>query len=153
MVGRGVEEGLVTVMEHEDDKVYSTAGRGETFANILARRLSRRGLVKGGTAASALVLSGSLLGRAAYAQATPTAGATPSAVGAKLAFEPIALDSGDQTVVAPGYRVTPLLKWGDPLFADAPEFDPENQTAAAQAMQAGYNCDWIGFLPLPQGSE
>jgi secreted PhoX family phosphatase len=139
-------------MEHEDDKIYSTAGRGETFAEILARRVSRRGMLKGGTVASALVLSGPVLGRAAYAQGTPPALATP-AVGAKLAFEPIALDTGDEMVVPAGYRATPLLKWGDPLFADAPEFDPENQTAAAQAMQVGYNCDWIGFLPLEQGSD
>ena len=42
-----------------------------------------------------------------------------------------------------------LIKWGDPLFNDSPAFDPEAQTAAAQAKQFGYNNDWMDYFPLP----
>src|SRR3712207_1944104 len=77
--------------------------------------------------------------------------ASPAA-GSALGFEPIALDTGENAVVSPGYRVTPFLRWGDPLFAGMPDFDPMNQSAEDQAKRFGYNCDWIGFLPLPQGS-
>ena len=68
-----------------------------------------------------------------------------------MPIEPTA--GGDLPTVPAGYTVTPLVRWGELLTADAPEFDPLNQTAAAQAVQAGYNCDYIGFLPLPIGSE
>ena len=137
--------------EGDKDKVYSTGGHGETFADILARRISRRGLVKSAAAtAGALAVTGPILTSAQ--DATPEA--SPSATGSmgNLAFEPIALDTGDTTLVPAGYVAEALLKWGDPLFADAPEFDATAQTAASQAMQFGYNCDWVAYLPLPQGS-
>lgn len=136
-------------IEYEGDKskIYSTAGRGETFADIMTRRLSRRGMLKGTAAASAFVVAGPLLTNGASAQeATP--GAAPS-----LTFEAIAASTAAEPNVAAGYTVTPFLKWGDSLFADAPAFDTMAQTAAGQAMQFGYNCDWIAFLPLPQDSD
>jgi secreted PhoX family phosphatase len=139
----------VKPIEYEGDKtkIYSTAGRGETFANIMTRRLSRRGMLKGTAAASAFVVASPVLAHGASAHdATPTAGGAP-------AFESIPSSTADGTAVATGYTATPFLKWGDPLFTDSPEFDFTTQTAAGQAKQFGYNCDWIAFLPLPQGSD
>ena len=46
-----------------------------------------------------------------------------------------------------------LLRWGDPIFADGPEFDPLNQTAAAQAKQFGYNNDYVGYIPIEGSAE
>ncbi|MER3439590.1 MAG: hypothetical protein C4346_19450, partial [Chloroflexota bacterium] len=39
-------------------QVYSTAGRGETLLSVITRRFSRRDLLKGGAAVSAVVLTG-----------------------------------------------------------------------------------------------
>ncbi|MBA3415534.1 MAG: PhoX family phosphatase [Chloroflexia bacterium] len=152
-------------IEYEGDKgdksdVYAANGKGEKFSEILARRINRRGLMKGAAASGALVLTAKGLNGVAAQDATPgatpaaTPGATPSATPAatNLNFEAIVLDTGPDHLVAAGYAAAALLKWGDPIFADAPEFDPAAQTAASQAMQFGYNCDWIGFMPLPQGS-
>ena len=51
--------------------------------------------------------------------------------------------------VAPGYEAQILLRWGDPLFADAPAFDPLNADGRRAARQFGYNNDYIvGFFPL-----
>jgi secreted PhoX family phosphatase len=62
-------------------------------------------------------------------------------------FAPIAPQPADLTtiVVPEGYGWAPLLRWGDPLRADGPAFDVANQTAAKQAQQIGYNCDYIGW--------
>lgn len=139
-------------IDYEGDKSRpdSLAGVGETFAEVLRRRLSRRGLVKGagaaGIAAAAFHVTGPRL--------TPMSveAAAVSRVGA-LGFAPIALDTGPDPLVAAGNQIIPFLSWGDPLRADAPDFDPVNQSSSAQSAQFGYNCDWIGFLPLPAGSD
>lgn len=145
--------------------VRSAKGKGETFSEIMQRRLSRRAFIKG-SAASSLVVAVAACGPAAEPTAEPTAAeteaaATPSAeptaatAESKLPFT--AIDprpiTEDQTAVPAGYVVTPLLRWGDPITSDAPEFDWENQTPEAQAKQFGYNCDFVGFMPLPLGSS
>ena len=132
--------------EGDPEAVYSDAGRGETFAAVLSRRINRRALVGGASASAALLLTPAAK---TGAQGTPEAEAAVSSLG----FTVIEGNSLDQPVVAPGYTAVAFLKWGDPIMAGAPDFDPTNQTAEAQARQFGYNCDWIGFLPLPEGSE
>lgn len=126
---------------HDDEVVRSTRGTGETFASIMERRISRRGLLKAG-AATAMVLSVSRMNGLDVTAQQP---------GGRIRFAPIAPQpaTSQQIVVPEGYRWAPLLKWGDPIRHDGPEFDPENQTAEAQAQQIGYNCDYIGFHGLP----
>lgn len=46
-----------------------------------------------------------------------------------------------------------LLRWGDPLFADSPVFDPLKQSAEAQAKQFGYNNDYVGYIPIDGSAE
>ena len=70
-----------------------------------------------------------------------------------LGFEELEHGIDDTHHVSAGYRADVLLRWGDPLFADSPAFDPQALTADAQAKQFGYNCDFIGYFPLPKGSE
>ena len=69
-----------------------------------------------------------------------------------LGFTAIAPSTGDMAV-ASGYRATPFLRWGDPLTSDAAPFDPATLTAEDQAARVGYNHDFVGFLPLPMGSD
>ncbi|HRK70795.1 MAG TPA: PhoX family phosphatase [Micropepsaceae bacterium] len=65
-----------------------------------------------------------------------------------LAFEPIAHVLDETHHVARGYSARVLARWGDGVTAGAPPFDPRDQTGAAQAAQFGFNCDFIGYLPL-----
>ncbi len=131
--------------EGDREVVLSTAGRGETMQDILTRRWSRRDVVKGGLATGmVLTLGAPMLKAGAQDEVAPG----PNSIG----FESIGLDEGDALVVAAGHVVVPFLRWGDPIMAGAPEWDFGNQTAAAQEQQFGYNCDWIGFMPLPVGS-
>ncbi|WP_367133983.1 PhoX family phosphatase [Saccharothrix sp. HUAS TT1] len=64
-----------------------------------------------------------------------------------LDFEPVAPNTLDAVVVPEGFDQEVVIRWGDPLFPDAPPFDFDHQTAAAQARQFGYNCDFAALLP------
>jgi len=69
-----------------------------------------------------------------------------------LTFAEVPAGLDEQMHVAAGYEAQVVIRWGDPLFPVAPAFDPAQQSAAAQSRQFGYNCDFVAYLPLPQGS-
>ncbi len=121
--------------------------QGTPFAEVLSRRISRRAWLKEAGALATIVL---------------TAGATKTSASSSLThskmdngphFEPIGPDASDNLLVAPGHEVAVLIRWGDPITANAPEFDPEHQTGSTQARQFGYNCDFVGFLPIRSDAE
>ncbi|RWE71605.1 PhoX family phosphatase, partial [Mesorhizobium sp.] len=68
-------------------------------------------------------------------------------------FDELEAGIDDKHHVAPGYDADVLLRWGDPLFADSPEFDPLKQSAEAQAKQFGYNNDYVGYIPIDGSAE
>ena len=70
-----------------------------------------------------------------------------------LTFKELAHTLDAQQHVAEGYDMQVLIRWGDPVVAGAPAFDPANLTAAAQEKQFGYNNDYLGLYPLPAGSR
>ena len=73
--------------EGDQDTVLSTAGIGETMQEVLARRWSRRGLVKGGLAAGLVLTAAGRDMRIAGAQgATPVTGEAAQPGG--LSFTP-----------------------------------------------------------------
>ena len=55
--------------------------------------------------------------------------------------------------VPEGYSSDVVIRWGDPLFPDSPAFDFENQTAAAQERQYGFNCDLGVLQPMDDRDE
>jgi secreted PhoX family phosphatase len=110
--------------------------------------------------ADAAMTRRSALGLSAAAAVTiGVAGATPQAAQAAaggrsgLSFAPIAPvpNTVDDVVVPEGFDWSPIIRWGDPLFDDAPEFDPYHQTPEAQAGQFGYNSDYLDILRDPDG--
>jgi secreted PhoX family phosphatase len=96
---------------YEGDRkaVLSTAGRGETMQDVLDRRWSRRTMVKG-AAGTGLVLTLGAPALAQARQATPAASPEASPVAAAAPFEPIALDLGEDMVVAAGHVAVPFLR-------------------------------------------
>ena len=133
------------VLKDEDDLNPSNQSATPSFQEIAALRFSRRAALKGLLATSALTAVGTALAplnKAAAATADSTL---------KFAEIPHAYDANLH--VAEGYEAQILLRWGDKVLADAPAFEPGKLTAEAQAKQAGYNCDFIGYLPLPAGSD
>lgn len=141
--------------EGDKDRVLSNRGVGEKMADIIARRVSRRSAIAGAAGvAVTLGVNANAQTPAASPAVSPVASPSASPVSeSPLSFTAIPLSPGEETVVAEGYTATPFFRWGDPVTADAPEFDLANQSAASQSKQAGYNCDFIGWISLPLGSN
>lgn len=129
-------------MENKAEK-ETHAPLGETMEEIVERRISRRSILKGVLAGLPLLLLGPSL---------PGSWALAGNRG-KLDFDPIDLTTENGVVVSEGYASDVLLRWGDPLFPGAPVFNPFGQTAWGQSLQFGYNCDFVGFFPLPYRSQ
>jgi uncharacterized protein len=122
------------------------------FRDVVSAEFSRRNMLGvSGAGVLALVFGGS-----AAANATSATGLSPAAKvaagnGSKLKFTGIdgVASTVDKVTVPKGYNWKPVIRWGDPLFADSAEFDPENQTPESQAGQFGYNNDYLDIIEIP----
>jgi len=138
------------------DDIPTNPNLNNTIGDILQRRYGRREFLKGSLGVSA---AAALFGTAALGTARPLAAATSDAAASKLAagtsdrfnFTEIASGNDETHHIAEGYDANVLLRWGDPITADAPEFDVHNQSAAAQSKQFGYNNDYVGYTELEPG--
>ena len=109
----------------------TTAPPSPNFATVLSRRTF--------CGASAQVALGAALVSSTTAQANPN---TPWA----WDFEQVAANSLDTITLPNDYLWYPLIRWGDPLFAEEPAFDHTTRGSAANQMRAfGDNCDgmWL----------
>ena len=149
-------------MNHEEDRFSSRAQYYEaledvsinpsdapTLGDVINQRFSRRDLLKGMLGVAAV----GALGR------TPLLGEAQAAIGespppvTSFTFDEIAHGVDQTHHVASGYSADVLIRWGDRVLADAPVFDPQSPSAAAQLGQFGYNNDYVGYIPLPFGSS
>ncbi len=123
------------------DDVPQNPSLKETIGDIINARYHRRDVMRGmlGVAAISSILSPSLLLGAC---------SDDEADAETFRFPEVASGVDETHHVADGYEAQVLLRWGDPVFADAPPFDPRRQSAAAQLRQFGYNNDYVGFIPL-----
>ena len=105
-----------------------------SFEEILERRISRRSLLK----SSAFVST--------YLSLLPYAKSFEGKT--SLSFNEVSHGIDGHLHIAKDYFAQVLLKWGDPLFAAANKFEPDNQNAASQIKQFGYNNDFVVYLPI-----
>jgi secreted PhoX family phosphatase len=140
----------MTSNDHDDpamdrsEDVGSNPDPRRPIGEIIAARYGRRALLGAGAAAAAVAASLP----AAAQMAVPRRGG-PST----LTFPELRHQMAQTDAVAEGYETQVVIRWGDPVLADAPAFDARNVTEAAQARQFGYNCDYLDFFPLPAGSR
>ncbi|MFC7404409.1 PhoX family protein [Georgenia alba] len=117
------------------------------FGDVAAAAFSRRSVLKAGLVLAATAGTSAALADRVLAATEPPPSGGPEG----LVFEPIDQQTGDAFVVPDGYVPHIVIRWGDPLFSDAAEFDPANQTAEGQARQFGYNNDHVGLFELEDG--
>jgi secreted PhoX family phosphatase len=114
--------------------------------DVIARRASRRDVLKGTVAAATLAAGGGFVG-SLFSGETFAASAAST-----LTFAELKRVYDKDMAVAEGYRADIVARWGDPLKAGMPPFDGTVPTAAEQQARFGYNCDYTAFMPLPKGS-
>ena len=123
------------------DHAAPNTSSGEYFGDIMTAALSRRRMLQATAVVGAAGAAATLVGNRPAHAAPPTA--APG-----LRFSPIAPSTADAVVIPQGYEQNVVIRWGDPILAGAPTFDPLHQSAKAQRGQFGYNNDFLGFLDL-----
>ena len=130
------------------DDIPTNPNLSRTIGDVINRRYGRRDMLRGMLGVTATTALFGTSAMVAPRQAT-AAGQADS----RYKFDELAWGNDETHHIADGYDAQVLLRWGDPITADAPEFDVMNQTAEAQLKQFGYNNDFVGFVPLPFGSD
>jgi secreted PhoX family phosphatase len=126
------------------------------FRDVAALALSRRAVVGAGATAAGVALAAGVLPAPAAALQERRSGRGEGSghhhdTGLTFtAIAPVATTVDDVTVPA-GYQWEPIIRWGDPLFADAPGFDAAAQSPEAQSRQFGYNNDYLDIIETNRG--
>jgi secreted PhoX family phosphatase len=138
---RRLDETYEPIVIEDGDDIGSNRSSNQPLLELARARMSRRTALKGFVTTAVMgALGGTLTSRVALAASS-------------FGFESLAQTITEDMQVAPGYTAQLLIRWGDPMLPGAPAFDPMNQTAEAQAQQFGYNNDFLGYYPLPRGSD
>lgn len=129
-----------------------------TFGDVVhTRYLGRRSLLKSMTAVAAITAvtapMSTLISRAGVAASGAATNTPANTVANPFAFDEISHGVDETHHVARGYSADVVIRWGDPVLAGAPAFDPAKQSAATQVGQFGYNNDFVGYAALPFGSD
>ena len=122
------------------DHAAPNTSANETFAQVVDRVISRRTVLSGVLATGAALVISSAVARPAKA-VVPS---TTWMIGAD--FAPVAPNRVDDVVIPDGYDLDLVIRWGDPVLADAPAFDVRHQTPESAASQWGYNNDYLCVL-------
>jgi len=88
------------------------------FATVMALRLSRRNLLRGGAALAGGSVTSGVLG---IGLLSPSSGALAT-MSTALGFSPVPKSLEDRLLLPPGYRYTVICALGDPLQAKTPPF-------------------------------
>lgn len=133
--------GSVDSVMAQGDEPLSNRSSNAYFGDILERRLSRRGVIKGGLAT---VIAGLMATKLPLTQAlAANAGAGSPTMG----FNPVGISAADNVVVPEGYRVQSFIPWGTPITGDMPAFSLA-ASGEEQAHQVGSHHDGMHFFAL-----
>ncbi len=138
---------ITTIRSQRSEEAENLGRNGSvnpTMGEVIAARYHRRDLLKGVLAVTAISAT---MGPLALA-----AGRAQASAGS-FGFTEIEAGVDEKHHAPEGYEARLLIRWGDPVVKGAPAFDPKAQTAAAQALQFGYNNDYVGYVPIDGSAE
>ncbi len=135
------------------DDIPSNLSPATHFNEIVKRAVSRRGFLKAGLGAGAVGFFGTGLAACGGGDDDEIIdGGTPEPVpppAPKLGFKAVPISVADTITVPEGYQWAVINRWGDKLFAHAPDWLPDASGGGdAQAMQIGYHHDGMHFFPI-----
>ncbi|MFD3417118.1 PhoX family protein [Streptomyces decoyicus] len=137
---------------HETPNVSGNDYVGDVIAGALSRRsMVRAAAVVTVAAAAGGVVDGTPAPPAAAAQGPgrESRGGKGHRAARGLRFATVPPNTADAVVVSEGHAQNVVIRWGDPILRGAPAFDPDRQSAKAQAGQFGYNNDYMAVLDVP----
>jgi len=131
------------IAAHDDQAINPS--RNAPLQDVIDQR--RRGLLKGGLGLAGIAfLGGGLAGARAAVGPTRLIGFQGIPAQLDLHF--------DRVEVAPGYSARVFFSWGDPVLADAPQWQADaSDDWQAQLKQAGDNHDGMHFFPFPDAPD
>lgn len=140
-------------MSDQDNKITNPRETANeiSFGDICKRRYSRRDIVKMGMLTGSALAIGGIAGCGSdepEQEVVDNGWREQNPYQSNFDFVEIQHGMDQHHHVAPDHEAAVLIRWGDPIFDDAPEFDPQNQTAKTQLQQFGYNNDYIGYVAL-----
>ena len=129
------------------------------FRDVVSAEVSRRAALGAG-AVAAFTAAVTLDTTDASAAAGPKPLGGKAVIGdGQLKFAPIApvTSTVDAMTVPEGYSWHPIIRWGDPLFADSPAFDPQNPTQVKIGRRLAIKilnaAKFVLSFPVPEGAE
>jgi hypothetical protein len=120
----------------------------EHIQDVVAGAIRRRSVLRGAALGAGALAVGGVTTQPVSAAAEPSLAEAAARGVATTGFTPVRPNRRDALVVPDGFRHDVVMRWGDPVEAGAPAFDVDNQTPEAAAKQFGYNCDYVGLVPL-----
>ncbi|MBQ0832298.1 PhoX family phosphatase [Marinobacter sp.] len=124
------------------------------FHDVLATRMQRRTLMKGGVgAALASIMGVGLAGCGSDSNRGGGTGTTDPGADAdsatELGFDAVAVSSANTVVVPEGYSAKAFLPWGTPITGSYPAFRADaSNSGADQEQQVGMHHDGMHFFPI-----
>ncbi|KAB7613313.1 PhoX family phosphatase [Amylibacter sp. SFDW26] len=123
----------------EFDEINSPRTEDPQFDAVVDAAISRRGFLSG-------VLT---FGAGTFVMGTSSLVNVAEAATDRFGFKQVAASTDDTISVPEGYKWDMLVKWGDPLWSDAPEFDEATRgTAASQLRAFGDNNDGMSMFAI-----
>ena len=123
----------------EFDEINSPRKEDPQFDAVVDAAISRRSFLSG-------VLT---FGAGTFLMGTSSLVNVAEAATDRFGFTQVAASTADTITVPEGYKWDMLVKWGDPLWSDAPEFDEAKRgTAASQLRAFGDNNDGISMFAI-----
>ena len=123
----------------DSDDIGHNTSPGPDFNSVLAARVSRRAVLKGGLGVAVT---------SAFGGALSACGAFPGGIGA-LSFSAVAKSVADAVTVPPGYTATVLYALGDPIDNSVGAYANDGtDTAASFEHRAGDHHDGLDYFGL-----